>query len=75
MATVQGMLTLDQLIEQVKSGAIDTVLVQFTDHYGRFMGKRVDADYFLLDSEFGHSASGLDAHKWAPRLKEFMDSL
>jgi homoserine O-acetyltransferase len=35
----------------------------------------VDADYFLLDSEYGHSASGLDAHKWAPRLGEFMASL
>jgi homoserine O-acetyltransferase/O-succinyltransferase len=35
----------------------------------------VDADYFLLDSEFGHSASGLDAHKWAPRLRAFMESL
>jgi homoserine O-acetyltransferase len=35
----------------------------------------VDADYFLLDSELGHSASGLDAHKWAPRLKEFMEGL
>jgi homoserine O-acetyltransferase len=35
----------------------------------------VDADYFLLDSDYGHSASGLDAHKWAPRLKQFMDSL
>ena len=35
----------------------------------------VDADYFLLDSDYGHSASGRDAHKWAPRLREFMDSL
>jgi homoserine O-acetyltransferase len=35
----------------------------------------VDADYFLLDSELGHSASGLDAHKWAPRLRQFMESL
>jgi homoserine O-acetyltransferase len=35
----------------------------------------VEADYFLLDSELGHSASGLDAHKWAPRLKVFMESL
>jgi len=33
------------------------------------------ADYFLLDSELGHSASGLDAHKWAPSLKVFMESL
>jgi homoserine O-acetyltransferase/O-succinyltransferase len=36
---------------------------------------RVDADYFLLDSDYGHSASGRDAHKWAPRLRTFMESL
>jgi homoserine O-acetyltransferase/O-succinyltransferase len=36
---------------------------------------RVDADYFLLDSEYGHSASGRDAPKWAPRLGQFMESL
>jgi homoserine O-acetyltransferase len=35
----------------------------------------VDADYFLLDSEYGHSASGRDADKWAPRLRQFMDGL
>jgi homoserine O-acetyltransferase len=35
----------------------------------------VDADYFLLDSPYGHSASGRDAHKWAPRLRQFMESL
>jgi homoserine O-acetyltransferase len=35
----------------------------------------VDASYFLLDSDYGHSASGRDAHKWAPRLKQFMDGL
>jgi homoserine O-acetyltransferase len=35
----------------------------------------VDTDYFLLDSDYGHSASGHDAHKWAPRLREFMESL
>jgi homoserine O-acetyltransferase len=35
----------------------------------------VDADYFLLDSDYGHSASGRDAHKWAPRLRQFMDQL
>ena len=35
----------------------------------------VDADYFLLDSEYGHSASGRDADKWAPRLRQFMERL
>jgi len=35
----------------------------------------VTADYFEIDSELGHSASGLDAAKWAPRLKTFMAAL
>ena len=35
----------------------------------------VDADYFLLDSDYGHSASGRDWQKWAPRLRAFMDGL
>jgi homoserine O-acetyltransferase/O-succinyltransferase len=35
----------------------------------------VEADYFLLDSDYGHSASGLDAHKWTPRLRQFIDGL
>ena len=35
----------------------------------------VEADYFLLDSDYGHSASGIDAHKWAPRLRAFMESI
>ena len=35
----------------------------------------VDADYFLLDSEYGHMAPGPDAHKWAPRLRAFMETL
>jgi homoserine O-acetyltransferase len=34
-----------------------------------------DADYFEIDSEMGHSASGLDAAKWAPRLRTFMATL
>jgi len=35
----------------------------------------IDADYFLLDSDYGHTASGRDWAKWAPRLKLFMESL
>ena len=35
----------------------------------------VSADYFEIDSDFGHSASGLDAARWAPRLKTFMAGL
>jgi homoserine O-acetyltransferase len=41
----------------------------------RLKAAKIDADYFEIDSEFGHSASGLDAAKWAPRLKDFMAGL
>ena len=38
---------LDDLRTQVADGAIDSVVVGFTDHYGRTMGKRFDAEFFL----------------------------
>lgn len=47
MAALHGMLTPDALRHHVDAGEIDTVLLVFTDHYGRFMGKRYDADFFL----------------------------
>jgi glutamine synthetase len=50
MTHPQGMLTLESLAAQVESGAIETVLVQFTDHLGRFMGKRFDAEFFLNET-------------------------
>ncbi len=40
-------LKLSELTELVESGDIETVVVAFTDHYGRSMGKRFDADFFL----------------------------
>lgn len=54
-----GMLTLDQLTKLVRSDEIDTVLVVFTDLYGRFMGKRFDADYFLQEVT-AHGTHGCD---------------
>ena len=47
MPTTRGMLTETELKQQVQSGDIDTVLVMFTDLYGRFMGKRFDAEFFV----------------------------
>ena len=41
------MISLDQLSEHVAAGDIDTVLAVFTDLYGRFVGKRFDARFFL----------------------------
>jgi glutamine synthetase len=47
--TIRGMLSLDELDRRVREGAIETVLVMFTDHFGRFMGKRFDAEFFVAD--------------------------
>ncbi|MEM9466839.1 MAG: glutamine synthetase family protein [Actinomycetota bacterium] len=38
---------LEQLRTAVTAGEIDAVVVGFTDHYGRTMGKRFDAGFFL----------------------------
>ncbi len=43
----RGRLEIEQLTEMVRQDEIDTVLVGFTDLYGRFVGKRFDSDFFL----------------------------
>ncbi len=50
MGVPRGMLTLDQLAVVVAAEAIDTVVVGFTDHYGRVHGKRFDASFFLEEA-------------------------
>src|SRR6266704_7220232 len=52
------MLSLDELRADVESGAVDTVIVCFTDMQGRLMGKRLDAEFFLAESEAGHPGEG-----------------
>ena len=47
MPEPRGMLTREDLSVRVADGSIDTVVVAFTDHYGRSMGKRFDAEFFL----------------------------
>jgi glutamine synthetase len=41
------MISMDQLADEVAAGAVETVVVGFTDHYGRLCGKRFDAGFFL----------------------------
>ncbi len=40
----------------IGSGEIDTVILAFTDHYGRLLGKRSDAEFFLDTIEEGTHA-------------------
>lgn len=47
---VKGLLTIEDLKEKVTSEEIETVIVAFTDHYGRLMGKRFDAEFFVEDA-------------------------
>jgi glutamine synthetase len=41
------MLQLEQLRKLVAEGQVETVVAGFTDHYGRLLGKRFDAEMFL----------------------------
>jgi len=44
---IKGMLSLEQLQAQIQEEIIETIIVAFTDHYGRLVGKRFDAEFFL----------------------------
>jgi glutamine synthetase len=44
---LRGMLKLDELQKLVGRDEVDTVVVGFTDHYGRLLGKRYDAELFV----------------------------
>ncbi len=50
MTTLRGMLTLAELAAEVAADEIDTVIIAFSDHYGRLLGKRLDAEYFLAEA-------------------------
>ena len=41
------MLSLEELRAEIESGAIDTVVVAFTDMQGRLLGKRLHGEFFL----------------------------
>jgi glutamine synthetase len=47
--TVRGMLSLEDLRQDVETGAIDTIVTAFTDMQGRLIGKRIQAEYFFED--------------------------
>ncbi len=53
------MLTLDGLRDLAVSGEVDTVVTAFPDAYGRLLGKRIAADFFL-DHTAGHGMHACD---------------
>ncbi len=46
----RGLLTVEYLAKLVEKEEIETVIVGFTDHIGRIMGKRFDAEFFVADA-------------------------
>ncbi|MBE7557469.1 glutamine synthetase [bacterium] len=50
---MNGKLSLDDLKRLIEKGEIDTILPVFPDHYGRLLGKRLTAEYFLSGVEKG----------------------
>ncbi|MBS1812418.1 MAG: glutamine synthetase [Acidobacteria bacterium] len=53
------MLSVERLRELVAQEQIETVIVAFTDHYGRLTGKRYDAEMFVEDT-ISHGTHGCD---------------
>src|SRR5437764_479845 len=53
-----AVLTVEELRGDVERGAIDTVVVAFTDMQGRLMGKRLQAEYFLDEAIGGGHGLG-----------------
>ena len=50
---------LEELRKLASQGEIETVVVGFTDHYGRLLGKRFDAEMFV-DEIAKHGAHACD---------------
>ena len=50
MSKLRGMLTLEDLTAKVEAEEFETVILAFPDHYGRLMGKRLDAEFFLNEA-------------------------
>ena len=55
--TNSRMLTVEELRGRIGVGAVDTVVVAFTDMQGRLQGKRLHAQYFV-DIVLGHGTEG-----------------
>jgi glutamine synthetase len=83
---MKGMLTLDELRHAVESGRIDTVLVCFSDMFGRLIGKRFQGHFFANEA-FGETHAcdyllandiemepvpGYDAANWGKGYGDFV---
>ena len=74
----------NQLTVATEAGLVDTIILAFTDHYGRLMGKRLDTEFFLEDPSGTHACDylltvdmemepveGYDFSNWASAMATF----
>ena len=59
MPKQRGILDWETLSQKVAAEEIETVIAAFTDHFGRLMGKRFDAEFFV-DEIARHGTHGCD---------------
>lgn len=72
----KGRMTKEQLIDAIKEGVIDTVIIAFTDMQGRLMGKRYTGDFFLESNDGTHFCIyllGTDMEMNTPQGYELMN--
>lgn len=50
MSGLRGILSLEELEAKIESEEVETVILAFPDLYGRLMGKRFDAGFFLAEA-------------------------
>ena len=50
MSALRGMMSMEALSARVAADELETVIIAFSDHYGRLMGKRLDAEYFIAEA-------------------------
>lgn len=55
--------------------AIIEVMAMAPEVMNALAAAAVEARYFEIDSELGHSASGPEHAKWSPVLREFLEPL
>ena len=67
-------MTLKELTAEIESGAIDTIVVAFTDMQGRLMGKRVHSQFFLEGevAEHGVEVTLLDDARCVALMEDFI---
>ena len=68
------MLSFEELRAEVEAGAIDTVVVAFTDMQGRLLGKRLHGEFFCDEVSDEHTVKGITPNSDPIRAEDLAGS-